>query len=267
MSAVFILSTGRCGTQWLYEFFSTCLPEFWDVTHEPLHFDYAPIDNAPHQPLHKNSQILLNHLAHIHSKTRNHRHYLECGFPCWRHLDWFNDKLACPVKIIYLHRDPVQVARSWLKLNAFVPPVLPHLSTKELFHPAAPEALLPHYQYMWHELTPYEKGLYYWEEVQLQAARYKSAWQEENWFELTFQQLTNRRVLQDLMGFLDADAEVNDFDDSPRDNFQGVEQDIVIEELICRHPEILRIAGNLGYSYDSSLKVIRQVNYGNVEYR
>ncbi|WP_146027139.1 hypothetical protein [Bowmanella denitrificans] len=247
MSVVFVLSTGRCGTQWLYHFLNTRLPDCWEVTHEPINFDYAPINNSPSQPLNKNPQILLNHLAYIQDKVWSHRYYVECGFPCWRHLGWFYEELNCPVKIIYLHRDPVQVSRSWLKQNAFVPPILPHLSTKELFHPAAPAAQLPHYQNAWCKLTPFEKGLYYWAEVQLQATRYKSEWPTGNWFELPFQQLTDRSVLQDLMGFLNNDVEIKSIDVTPRDKFQGIEQDAVDESLIHRHPDILREATRLGY--------------------
>ncbi|WP_343843856.1 sulfotransferase domain-containing protein [Bowmanella denitrificans] len=248
MSVVFVLSTGRCGTQWLHQFLNSRLPDSWEASHEPINFDYAPTDNSPSQPLNKNPQKLLNHLAYIQNRVKNHQSYVECGFPCWRHLGWFSEELDCPVKIIYLHRDPVQVSRSWLKQNAFVQPILPHLGIKELFHPAAPEAQLTHYQNSWRGLTSFEKGLYYWAEVQAQAARYKTVWSTENWFELPFHQLTDQCVLQDLMGFLDTDVEIGNIDAVPRDRFQGIEQDVVDETLIRRHPDILQEAEKLGYS-------------------
>ena len=41
-SATFVLSTGRCGTQWLAEKLASAYGDLLTVTHEPLDNDYRP---------------------------------------------------------------------------------------------------------------------------------------------------------------------------------------------------------------------------------
>lgn len=40
--ATFVLSTGRCGTQWLAQALGAAMGNRIRVEHEPLHNDYAP---------------------------------------------------------------------------------------------------------------------------------------------------------------------------------------------------------------------------------
>jgi hypothetical protein len=49
MTAYFVLSTGRCGTQWLAETLQLWSDNFV-VRHEPLHFQYRPDLNSPSAP-------------------------------------------------------------------------------------------------------------------------------------------------------------------------------------------------------------------------
>lgn len=247
MSAIFVMSTGRCGTQWLARNFSATLPHDWRVTHEPLHFDYAPIHNSPAEPLNRNAPILMAHLRSILLHLDRGGHYLECGFPCWRHLEWFRAQLGGDVKVVHLHRDPVATARSWLKQNAFVPPLLPHLPTKELFRPTAPGALLAEYAEQWTALTPFEKNLYYWAEVQQQAHAYRSRWNVSDWFTLPYTQLMNKNVLSQLEIFLAANCHTASWDLTKQDSYPGLEQAPVAESLLDRHPRVQQLAASLGY--------------------
>ncbi len=247
MSATFILSTGRCGTQWLAKNLAETLPEDWRVEHEPLHFDYAPLKNSPSHPLVCNAEKLTAHLSGIQKHVGQDGHYIECGFPCWRHLQWFREALDCPVKIIHLHRHPVAVARSWLKQNAFVPPILPHLPVKELFHPAAVEALLPEYLKAWDHLTSFEKNLYYWAEVQLQALSYKKIWNDSPWLELPFARLNDQKLLEYLEVFLAAPLRADYWRWRKTDDYQGLEQAPVDESLLEKHPDVRRVMAAFNY--------------------
>ncbi|NMH65422.1 hypothetical protein [Shewanella salipaludis] len=247
MTATFVLSPGRCGTQWLARHLQASNPE-GAVTHEPLHLAYAPMTNSPSKPLAHHRELLLAHLAQIEGQLQQGGHYMECGFPCWRHLDWFRQELGGDVKLIYIHRNPIDNARSLLKLNVFVPPILPHLQEKQFFHPEAPEAQLPHYAGRWPDLTPFEKCLYYWAEVNLQAARYRQDWPEQHWLTVPYDSLFTPATVARIADFsgLAFGLERDTF--QPVDRFNGEPQGQVVPHAIGQHPEILALARQLGYA-------------------
>ncbi len=251
MAAYFILSTGRCGTQWLYDRLRAPLEAhgFW-VTHEPLHYGYCPTENSPSRPLVRNACEIEGHADAIQDHLDKGGHYLECGFPAWRHLPWFQKRLNGPVKVIYLHRDPIQTASSWLKQNAFVPPFLPHQTEKTWFSPSAEGACLPQYQERWTGLTPFEKNLYFWAEVQLHARQYRQNWSSNDWLTVRFEELFTDKRLEQLGYFLVNQSLVgSQIDKSPYDQHSGIPQTPVVESKMQNHPEILRIAKQLQYHY------------------
>lgn len=201
MTAYFVLSTGRCGTQWLTETLQQ-----WDdnfvVVHEPLHFGYRPDLNTVQQPLLHNSDMLEQHLHQIRQHLHSGKHYIETGFPCWRHLHWFKQQLDHTVKVIHIHRAPLDTVASLLKLNAFVPSFWPHLTIKNLYLPGAEQDFLYQYQELWPQLNPAEKNLWYWAEVQYQAIKYQQQWPAQDWLSLSFSQLFSAQGKQQLTHFL-----------------------------------------------------------------
>lgn len=247
-SAIFVLSPGRCGTQWLAGTLSN-LPGDHRVKHEPLHLYYTPLHNSPVSPLNHNQEILTKHLTNISELLAEGITYIETGFPCWRHLQWFKEQLSQPVKVIYIHRDPLQNAKSLLKLNAFVPPVLPHIPEKTLFLPTAPDAQLSDYQSRWNTLTPFEKNLYYWAEVQLQAQQYKNNWRPEDWLTLSFESVFTPASLNSIRQFCGIPAPQDESPLENVDNFRGVPQSIASDDDLSNHPQIATIARELGYDY------------------
>jgi hypothetical protein len=247
MSATFVLSPGRCGTQWLSQQFQSV--ERARVTHEPLHFDYEPLHNSPAQPLKKNSDRLITHLNTIHDQIKKGIPYLECGFPCWRHLSWFQRELGDETKVIYIHRDPVANATSLLKLNAFVPPLLPHLAEKQLFHPSAPNALLPEYVDYWPQLSPFEKCLYYWAEVNLQAELYQELFAPTHWLTIPYSDLFCESTLRKIAEFTNLPFEFQAHMLDRVDRYNGQPQSHVYANQIFKHPKILAVASRLNYAY------------------
>jgi hypothetical protein len=205
VTAYFVLSTGRCGTQWLTETLQHWGEDFV-VQHEPLHFGYRPDLNTVQNPLLANAEILEKHLTFIRQQLDSGKSYIETGFPCWRHLNWFRQQLDCPVRVIHIHRDPQDTVASLLKLNAFVPPFLPHLPIKNLYLPGAEQDLLHKYKELWPLLNPAEKNLWYWAEVQWQALNYQQQWPEQDWLSLSFSQLFSEQSKQQLAIFLGCSA-------------------------------------------------------------
>jgi hypothetical protein len=218
MHATFVLSTGRSGTQWLTEKLRTLYPE--DVIeHEPLFFDYRPDINTESAPLARNKELLLQHLANIQQHLSRGKHYIETGFPCWRHLDWFKQQLHGQVKIIHIHRAPLQTVSSLLKLNAFVPPLLPHLPMKNFFLPTEGQGYLKQWQQLWPHLNPAEKNLWYWAELHSYALKLQDQWSPSDWLSLSFDQLFTPASAQALVDFLGQPDHTNHAPLGPIDHY------------------------------------------------
>ena len=107
---------------------------------------------------------------------------------------------------MHLTRHPVPTAISWLKLNAYVPPILPHMTTKELFNPNHSKAKLSEYKNFWQELSPIEKCFYFWGEVNLHALELKQNIPTQNWLEVQFESLFEDSTLRQLHAFLNLDT-------------------------------------------------------------
>ena len=247
MSAWFILSTGRCGTQWLAHRLTKILPKRYWVTHEPLLHDYAPMENSPSLPLTVNADKILAHLTEIRDHVNHGGEYIECGYQNWRHLAWYRDILQIDVKIIHLHRNPISTACLWLQKGAFL-----RQSEMELFSPFSAEARLTEYRSKWHKLSPLEKNLYFWAEVQAQARAYKKDWSAENWFDLPYNQLLNTRRLQKLGQFLNCEVNLHPSNLMVDDKFMELEEIPIDDSVLDSHPAILSLAEELGYQVNSS---------------
>lgn len=246
VSATFVLSPGRCGTQWLSKVFSNDNPLHW-VTHEPLHLHYEPTINSPENPLKKNTNILQDHLNKIKAHLDTGGNYLECGFPCWRHIAWFKNQLGSRCKVIYIHRNPIENAGSLLKLNAFTLPLLPHIPEKIFFHPDAEGALMPEYKYKWASLSPFEKCLYFWAEVNLQAQIYFEQFGKENWLTIPFGELFSAQARESIARFTSIKANLEIDAQQKTDEYGGLPFAKVSPELLNKHHKIKSLAESLGY--------------------
>ncbi len=200
MSAYFVLSTGRCGTQWLTELLRQQLPQA-RIEHEPLHFKYRPDVNSATLPLQQNAELLLQHLQQIQQQLTTGLPYIETGFPCWRHLRWFRQQLNEPVKILHLHREPLATVGSLLKLNAFVPPLFDYLPLKNFYLPDASQDHFNMVQALWPQLQPAEKNLCYWLELQAYALQLQQEWPSCDWLTLSFKQLFSSEGLPKIQQF------------------------------------------------------------------
>lgn len=166
--ATFVLSTGRCGTQWLAEQLKQHYGNELRVEHEPLHNDYLPRQMLGARRLQAlaapAAARILEHLDGI-ERTLETQPYVECGHPIWSTLPYLLERLAGRIRILHLVRHPVPTALSWLTHMAYVRPLVPYLPEKVLLSPFDDGVAFPAYRELWPALTPFEKCLYYWAEV------------------------------------------------------------------------------------------------------
>lgn len=264
--ATFVLSTGRCGTQWLAWHLAQHYGPAARVEHEPLHDGYRPrrllglVDLERLAP--EESAPILRHLAGVEAQLERGP-YLEAGHPCWSALPHLAQRFRGRLRIIHLTRHPLPTALSWTTHMAFVPPLLPHLREKVLLSPFDPGVAFPEYQEGWAAMEPFEKCLYYWAELNAFGLRLEQEL-DVPWLRLSYEELFQGEGLARLHAFLG-------LADSGNQGGTGEQVDIHRHiapawpdlALILRHPRVLETAAALGYDATQLDEAAWQARYRN----
>jgi hypothetical protein len=264
--ATFVLSTGRCGTQWLATALAEAYPDRLAVEHEPLHAGYearkvlrytAAADETPQL-----RQQVADHLEAIECRLLTHA-YIECGHPAWSTIPWLAARLRGRVRIVHLVRHPVPTSWSWLTLQAFQPPLLPHIAPRTLLTPFDDGIQFGEYRSRWDTLAPFEKCLYYWAEVNAFALALQSRL-DVPWLRLRYEDLFHADGLDRLLEFLQLPPRQAILDrrreviDAHRSILPTREHWRVVRD----HPRAVAIAQALGYAVDAVDEAALERRYG-----
>lgn len=219
------------------------------VEHEPLSNDYQPrLMLGAKDPASLDPKLAAPILAHV-EKIEKHLEtgeYIECGHPCWSSLPWLAQRFAGRIRVIHLTRHPVPTACSWLTHQAYCPPFLPHLSEKVLLSPFDAGVQFPEYQERWLSLTPYEKALYYWTEVNA----FGLALEKDlcvPWLRLSYEDLFGGKGLAALHDFLGLSVSTPADIHLRVDQFHRISAGLYDWRTITNHPHTLRTCRQLGY--------------------
>jgi len=247
--AYFILSTGRCGTQWIANYLQQVYEPVFFAEHEPLDNEYQPRQMIRFQDATKTDWSLpsavIHHVKKI-SRILKTRHYIECGHPCWSTIPYYIQKFQGRIGVIHLVRHPVHTAFSWMTHQAYCPPLVPHLQEKELLSPFDPGVNLPEYNQKWPRLSPYEKNLFYWMVINSFALKLEKRF-DIPWFRLSFEDLFMMEGLKKLARFLGVNARQADFRERRVDNYRWSTEQWCDWRLILNHPAIMALSAQLGY--------------------
>lgn len=249
-TATFIISTGRCGTQWIADTLEEFYSDQMVVEHEPLHLLYEPrmtLSRKPGDPL---PSVVEAHFERIERVLETHD-YLECGHPLWSSAPILAKRFEGRVRFVHLVRHPVPLSFSWLTHAAFREPLLPHIPVKILLSPFDVGTRLSGYQNIWAELSPFEKCLYYWTELNLFAREFCAGAGFPSQL-LRYEDLFKRDGLPELLRFLNLpDREA--MEPSKRevkDRYRSCLLDLDDWQVIQRHQSTLELALRLGYSME-----------------
>ena len=264
--AAFVLSTGRCGTQWLAQTFGEQYADCIKVEHEPLDDDYNPrgalgVDRDALVGAETLPPVVRQHIENIVSGLCR-MPYLECGHPCWSSLPRIIDALGESVRIVHLVRHPVPTAMSWVTQRAYQAPVLSQLPEKILLSPFDAGVHFTCYRENWEELSPFEKCLFYWLEVQFFAVRMQSL-ASFPWLTLKYEDLFSLDGLSRLVGFLDLPPRQGVFHQVNRvvDRFRFVSASSPDHRLVRNHPEVMKMMATFGYDLDELDSVVLSRRY------
>jgi hypothetical protein len=251
--AIFVLSTGRCGTQWLDEAMRAVYGDVLSVTHEPLSTAYLPrrFFRAPTACLSGIGAIpeVAAHIDFIRQTLRS-RPYLETGWPCYAALPWLYEALDGRIRIVHLTRHPVMTSFSmathdvygrddWIREGALTP-----------FDPGC---LRLAQQPNWGRLSSYEKCLFWWTQLHSYAIELHQTRPDIPWLTIKFENLFScddtLAAFVDFCGLTER-AALYDQRSCRTDKFQ--ERALPDNwRKIMQYDETIKVAEALGYAPDN----------------
>ena len=163
------------------------------------------------------------------------------------------------MKVIHLTRHPVPTAYSWTTHSAYCPPFAPHLPEKILLSPFDAGVRFPEYQNSWSGLSPLEKSLYYWTEVNAAAL----AWEQSlgvPWLRISYEGMFGGNDVEAVHAFLGLEKPQTVAKGKHVDQFHYLAPGMADWQVIANHPHTLDTARQLGYdpfSVDTSALVRR----------
>jgi hypothetical protein len=245
-NALFVLSTGRCGTQWLADVLAQALRGRAEVQHEPLGDDYAPREmlGAGAHPEPDLADFIGEHVRDI-EETLATRDYVECGHPLWSSLPYLLRRFAGRARVVHLVRHPVPVAFSWLTMSAYTPPFASHVPERVLLSPFDAGVQFPAFRERWPSMSPYEKALFYWAEVNALGLRLERE-AGVPWLRVRFEDIVRGDALARLVEFAGGDPAAP-VSRGVVDKFVYLTECWADPRLIERHPEVVALARELGY--------------------
>jgi hypothetical protein len=168
----FFLSTGRCGTQWLAQTLRGSFSDVAEVRHDPIGARYHPRDyfrqwDRAHQAFELPDAAA--ELSFIR-KTLRSKTYIDTGWAHYAALPYFIGEFPGRVRLVHLVRHPVPTAASYVSLDMYAPDKRRDEWSDFAFVDAtSPGIQLTEYQGGWSSMTPFEKNLFWWTEMNLYA--------------------------------------------------------------------------------------------------
>ncbi len=250
--AAFVLSTGRCGTQWLATALADTYSDLITTDQEPLRDRYVPRKVLGCSASANAASVLppavLEHCRSIEGQLDT-RSYVECGHLGWSTTPYLAERFRGRVRIVHLTRHPVTTCCSWVTHGAFQPPFLPHIPEKILLSPFDEGIRFTEYRQTWATLSPFEKCLFYWSEVHAFALDLQSR-RDIPWLQLRYEDLFDGDGLERLLDFLELPHRASIFSQRTAlvDNYRFLTTVWQDWQIIDNHPRVTEIARQLGYN-------------------
>ncbi len=249
-TATFILSTGRCGTQWIAANLTAACNGSAVIEHEPLHDRYYPramlAGNDPEKT--GNAAEVHAHCDRIEAILKE-KSYIECGWPAWGAIPYLLQRFAGRIKIVHLVRHPLPVACSWVSHRAFCPPIiqgLPGFREKILASPFDEGTAFSQCRDKWGGMNPFEKTLFFWSEVNALGLRLEAG-SDVPWLRIRFEDLFCGNALKQLTDFLGLAAPDAMALSKSQDEYRYVCDSWWNPRDIQKHPDVMEVAERLGY--------------------
>jgi hypothetical protein len=277
--ATLFVTTGRCGTQWLARNLGEVYGDLAVVTHDPLSgMEYQARELMWRGDVEKlkNPGPILNHLRKIKSVLAD-KHYIETGGFCRGAFPYLIDNLGDRGRVVHLIRHPLTTARSYRKAAEGLKDEVRKSFTRnnslnQLFSggpprserqtwaardglgtlghtPFDPGSRFHEYQTRWFGLTPLERELYRWLEINAAAVAYEKK-ARCPWLRAKYEELFSEEGMSRLLSFLQLPVRLMFFSrlETVIDKFAGA-ADAASECIdLQSHPSVLDLMLQLSYN-------------------
>lgn len=252
---VLVLSTGRCGTQWLATHLGDIYGDRAVVTHEPIGPGYRCRQFFRTGQLAAMAAVpeIAEHLSAVRTAVGSHT-YIETGWPVFSAIPLFLQQFD-RVRIVHLTRHPVPTAVSHMVHKTYGgSPRVDGYTQLAALDPFCPGVFRPGVAQQWDTLTPYERALFWWTEVHLYAEELRREHPHVPMLRVRAEDVLsgNVPVLEELCGFIGlpyspalasrASRRVDQWHHRTDSDFDW--------RLVFDHPETVKTAHALGYDFD-----------------
>ncbi len=256
--AVLLVSTGRCGTQWLATHLADVYPDLAVVEHEPLGPNYRCRDHF-RQPTNIDQlledPLFAAHLDRIEPITTA-RAYIETGWPLFSAVPAFAARLGHRLRLVHLTRHPVPTAISHMVHKTYAgSPRVDGYTRLAALDPSCGGVFQRHLAARWDGMTPFEKTLFWWTEVHLYAEELEEALPHVPFYRLRSEDLFTPggralRRLCEFMGLPWRDG-LADRIEHKVDRWQHRTDEDFDWTVIRSYPDTVALAKRLGYEVDA----------------
>jgi hypothetical protein len=248
---VAFLSAGQCRTRWLALRFRELYPQI-DAQHHALGPMYKP--RLYFRCYDKPEAILdvpevAEHFAWL---ERAKKPYLETGWPLFAALPLLAKRLGSRLRVVHLTRHPVPAALGHLARRRYAGSSRDDAYTRFATLGAGDQRVFqPYYEGCWKHLSPYERCLFWWTEVQLFALEFPGRAPGVPVLRIQSEELLSgaREPLQRLLDFVELPWNPKWMSDMPRlgTHWEPRPADDVDALEVHRHPTTAEVASQLGY--------------------
>lgn len=266
-SITLIVSLPRCGTQRLAHVLGKLYGDVAAVRHEPIAHNYAPglyyrKYDAIHQQLER--EPIAGHIRRL-TADESDQFYVEVSWQCFAAVPLFIDQFGSRVKLVHLFRHPVNNCFSMMSHRFYYPAWLQSDPSRQLLNPNTVDFIRASETKDWDRISPYEKCLVYWSEMQAYLDELRSLYPETQILSISAESLFDvtsgaHERLTDFIGLparpLTAESE--------RVIDRYSRRAVLFDDwqAIFRHPEIVRVARGLGYDFENITQHALLKRYG-----
>ena len=268
-SAIFFISTGRCATQWLAKVLSKIYADRAVVTHEPIGPHYQPKNFfRAYDRLEKLQRIpaVEKHLTWLSSFPEN-KVYIETGWPCFAAIPLLCNLLEGKIKLVHLFRHPVHTSISLVTHNFYRSDIRndDYIKLAQL-DPFTLGIIQKDYQNRWEKMTPYEKCLFQWTEINLYAIELNERFREVPFLQIKMEDLlkADSEAIESLLNFLNLPfrSTIKETLDLCIDSHQHRTTLNLDWQQIFNHSGTLSLARQLGYDFKELDRKVLFERYG-----